>query len=646
MRSIHIKAFITVFITISLVINTVSLFAREGNTVENLDKGLASISGRDAYGRSFGPVSDFKQDKYVGIFYFAWHDGLYHTSGGVQRDIFDITKLLREDRDFLFDIKSNSRRMFYFNEPLYGYYNSSDPWVIRKHIELFISAGIDFIAYDFTNFHIYWNPLNTMLDLLLEYKNSGWDVPKLMFFTKKDCANQIPKLYNDLYLNEKYDDLWFRAGGDKPYLIAVKEDIPEELWDYFELRHPFWPSDDFRSDGWPYVDLQRPIRQFGNLMTVSVAQHSGGNFSQSVQPSDGKNLRPSWGRGYTTKNPSNGDVKAIERGDNFEEQWDYAIKGDPEILFVTGWNEWIAPKIILEGDLYARFVDSFNTEFSRDVEMTRYPNYIVDDEGNFIQEGYGDNFYMQLVRKIREYKGLEVDKSIKAEEKTIDITKGKEQWQGSVLYRHVATKKTNRDYKGFTNQVTYTQDAPENFIENIQVANDGEYLYFKIETDTAITPFEKGKTNWMNLFIGVEGSKEASWESFQYVVNRNPISNTKTSLGVSTGGYNFTQKAEVDYFIDGNIMQIKIPLKELGISKKAFTVYFKVADSIEKESDILDYYVSGCSVPLGRLSYSYTSAYEQGQVISKSNLLMGLVLALCGVIIGACGLVVYRTFKK
>ena len=37
--------------------------------------------------------------------------------------------------------------------------------------------------------------------------------------------------------------------------------------------------------------------------------------------------------------------------------------------------------------------------------MTKYPNYIVDDEGKYIQEGYGDNFYMSLVRRIRSIKG-------------------------------------------------------------------------------------------------------------------------------------------------------------------------------------------------------------------------------------------------
>lgn len=216
----------------------------------------------------------------MGIFYFAWHNSDQHK-------VFDVTKILRENPDDLWSMDPKNpiapRATYYFNEPLYGYYSSSDPYVIRKHIELFIAAGIDFIAYDFTNFQIYWDPLYRMLDLLIEYGNAGWKVPQVMFFTKKDCANQIPQLYEKLYMEEKYSHLWFRGSGSKPYLIGEPKDIPEEYHDYFNLRYSFWPSDPYREDGWPYVDKVRPQRVFTNLVSVSVAQHTGGAFSWSIK---------------------------------------------------------------------------------------------------------------------------------------------------------------------------------------------------------------------------------------------------------------------------------------------------------------------------------------------------------------------------
>ena len=54
----------------------------------------------------------------------------------------------------------------------------------------------------------------------------------------------------------------------------------------------------------------------------------------------------------------------------------------------------------------------------------------------------------------------------------------------------------------------------------------------------------------------------------------------------------------------GNILQVKIPKEALGIEGRA-NIYFKVADGVEHPEDITDYYVTGRSVPMGRLSYRY-----------------------------------------
>lgn len=136
------------------------------------------------------------------------------------------------------------------------------------------------------------------------------------------------------------------------------------------------------------------------------------------------------------------------------------------------------------------------------------------------------------------------------------------------------------------------------------MTHDTDNIYFCIKTEDTITGYDVSKTNWMNLFIGVEGSKENNWESFHYVVNRHPRENT-TSLERFTKGYEGETVSDVSYTIQGNVMQIEIPRAALNI-EEGFSIYFKAADSIEKEDDIMDYYVSGDSVPLGRLAFSYT----------------------------------------
>ena len=101
-----------------------------------------------------------------------------------------------------------------------------------------------------------------------------------------------------------------------------------------------------------------------------------------------------------------------------------------------------------------------------------------------------------------------------------------------------------------------------------------------------------------NEFMG------AGWETFRFVINRHPISESKTSLEVYNNGF-YETKEYIDYNISGNVMNVYIPIAALSIKNDVFKVRFKCSDSIEKESDILDYYVSGCSVPIGRLSYTY-----------------------------------------
>ncbi len=54
-------------------------------------------------------------------------------------------------------------------------------------------------------------------------------------------------------------------------------------------------------------------------------------------------------------------------------------------------------------------------------------------------------------------------------------------------------------------------------------------------------------------------------------------------------------------------MQIAVPFEAVGITAEDFWIDFKAADSVEQEADIMDYYVSGCAVPLGRLTYSYSA---------------------------------------
>lgn len=630
-----------------------SLFTR---ATETKKAHTGHIVGIDTFGRKVNPVSGYKKDKYVGLFYHTWHG---YT--GTNR-IFDVTKIMREHPEELWKKDSTIapiNQNYYFNEPLYGYYNSADPWVIRKHLELFMAADIDFLALDFTNAIVYDRVMPTMLDIYMEYLEQGYKVPQLVYFTNTESGKVVQGVYDIMYKDEKYKDLWFYGPYDKPLIIAWEDDMPEELRDFFHIRPPQWPDEEFMPNGFPYVDKVRPQRTYTDLVVVSVTQHTGGAFSWSFNGPHGK-TRESWGRGYTTDNPTNWDPERIQRGANFQEQWDYAISVDPQIIFVTGWNEWVACKFVSDdfknyGDV-PYWVDTFNTEFSRDIEMTRSRGYVVGEDGKFLEEGYGDNFYLQFVENVRRFKGIKGDTKINAKHKTVDITNPNWDADVGILYENLATKKVARDFIGHSDRIKYRQAAPDNFIKNIRVTHDNDYIYFRVETDGDITPWESGKTNWMNLFIGIEGSKKPAFENYQFVVNRNPAGNNKTSLEASKGGYDFEKVQDIDYLVSVNVIQFAVPRAALGIGNDA-VLYFKAADSIEHQDDIMDYYVSGCSVPMGRLSYLYEIGkakwFDNGEGGTKDkfelfglSLMETLILGISIVALVACGLVITIITRK
>ena len=84
-----------------------------------------------------------------------------------------------------------------------------------------------------------------------------------------------------------------------------------------------------------------------------------------------------------------------------------------------------------------------------------------------------------------------------------------------------------------------------------------------------------------------------------------PTADGITSIEKSTGGYNWTETASAEYAVYGNVILYSIPLSSLGLTADNCYIKFKVTDNITKPDDIMDYYVSGDSAPIGRLSYSY-----------------------------------------
>lgn len=596
----------------------------------------ASYATVDRENREITTMHKEKTDheRYVGVFYFLWL-GSHVTSAGV----YDVTELEKtaEGReavmspnyslnDYLSNgLQSPANYVHWTTEPLYGYYNSSDPWVIARHIELLTMADIDFVFFDTTNERIYEinehtsslakeikGPTFAFLDTLLEYQEQGWDVPQVVFYTNNKSGERVREIYDTFYLEEKYQPLWFAPNG-KPMIVGTTEnnngasDMSGDLWvpidadlcDYFDVRESQWPSRPSKDWGLPWMDWTQGNNYYfseNKAVNVSIAQH--GHTETSYSCKDGE-----CSRGW------NEEAYEVEEnwaaGRNAEDQWQTVFKyenegKDVEMVTVSCWNEWLAWKACFQGRNKAQFVDNFSAEYSRDMEMDRHY--------------YQDNFYLQLVRNVRKYKyGEAKSEGYDWQTKTIGSLSDFDDSK-VVKYKDMVGDARVRDFYGFDIRegskeagllgAWYSDFSNRNDIVEAAVTHDSQNMYFRITTKDDITAYESGE-NWMNILIQSKSNRAgASFEGYQYIINRAP-QNGKASVDVSTGGWNWNNIGYVDMEISGNQMMVKVPLNMLGLSASDVKIEFKVADNVTNYTDIMDYYISGDSAPIGRLKYSY-----------------------------------------
>ncbi|MEL7585624.1 MAG: hypothetical protein AAGU19_02845 [Prolixibacteraceae bacterium] len=293
-----------------------------------------------------------------------------------------------------------------------------------------------------------------------------------------------------------------------------------------------------------------------------------------------------WGRGWNTNTKENVESD-VDKGAFFQAQWDHALSVDPEMITIGGWNEWIAYKQPYDGEYM--LCDAVNKEFSRDIEP--------------MNGGYQDAFYIQMIRNIRRYKGMN-DAPAPVENTTVDIMGDLSQWD-HVKYGHKSIDDTYpaRDSYGGAMTVRYTQAAPADKLQEVKVTHDNEYLYFFIKCKESITSY-KGKDNWINLFVGTGEPELKGWESYDYVIGRK-YENDEADIGRLNNDFTATGVGTARYVLKDSIIQMRIPRAAISLNNTVDKFYFKLAAGVENPSDIMNYYQSGSAMPMGRLSYMY-----------------------------------------
>ena len=587
-------------------------------------------------------VGDPRDNKSVAMFYWTWHiDGF---SQFVPTNVNKIIEQYPEAKnDYNHPVWQNelADNAYWWNESIYGYYKTSDPWVIRRQGELLANAGVDVIFTDNTNGASTWrNSYVPMFETWSDAMEDGVLTPKISFMLpfgdKNYTLTQLSDIYLDVFRQGKWQELWF-YWDEKPMMMAHSYHVDpnssktmKEIANFFTFRsnEPEYIVENPKLGWWGWLSMYPQAVYYknaeekaaGNAEQITVGVAMNHNYKlHSLTAMNGENIA---GRSYTSTFQNRYDVEGKDAsllGYNFSEQFDYALEVDPEMVFVTGWNEWRVGRYKQWPDWNGNpapvnnaFPDQFNDDFSRDIEPST--------------GALKDHYYYLLVNYVRKYKGVRAIPA-PSEKVYIDLNAGYEQWQNVEPYYAAYIGNTeDRNAEGY-GDVILTEFSGRNDIIGAQVARDDEYVYFLVECADNITPYSDNL--WMNLYIDTDQSDDAKgWESFEYVVNKTKASESTSVLERFTGeGYASEKVADVEYKVDGRYMTVKIARSDLGLNSDDFTVNFSWTDNVhdaddkgaesegdtvysEFSGDILDFYVSGDVAPGGRFKYSFISTVE------------------------------------
>jgi len=556
-----------------------------GNVLAETDKDYVSINSQnmdvstlvatDDLDRTLSTSGTGDNGRQVAVFY-----NLNATGSGTTTQIFQ-------------DLLDAGQRLasgsaYWWAKPFFGFYRTDDSWVLRKHIEMFIYADVDYLVFDTTNDAAYTTEALKLMKLLHEYNDAGWDAPQVAFYTNTDSGTRMLSIYSDIYSQNKYPDTWYMVDG-KPLIIG--KGASATIKNFFTVRYSQWPNTTRLEGGYPWIDfddvatVQYDVNGKHGVIPVSVAQ----NCSDSAQFSDnvlyGMTGTTGGCRGRSWHDGADNITEdSYKYGYNFQEEWDTAIASDAETAMILQWNEWRAgaygspPKVF----------DEMTNEYSRDIEP--------------MTGGHFDNYYMQMVENIRKFKNTGKKVTV-TESKTIDVKGDFNQWSSiKNTYYDIENGGFRRDALLYGEERAVNTTGRNEMIY-AKTAKDSSNLYFYVQTANDISEDKSG--TWMNLYLDTDGDLNNNWNGYEYRVN-----GTSGDGKLKLERYNGTEFEKVDdigYRVYGNQMMLGISKATLGISSSSFSVNFKWADSREELAGIEDFYAKGDIMPYGRFNYAYNA---------------------------------------
>lgn len=534
----------------------------------------------DALGRML-PVAPCapRPDRYVGVFYFVWH-GHHGTPGP-----YDLSKITQETPPKFGGVGE----FHWWGEPEVGYFRSIDPWLQRRNLEMLGNAGVDVLFVDVTNAFTYREEMAVLFETAERMRAQGSPTPRVAFVLNAHPVATVKRLWEEWYRPRKHAGLWFPWLG-KPLILAdpdAKDEdgqtVPPEIRSFFTWRRSWFETDpngwfgDGR-DRWPWRD--RTPQKYGWHDDPKVAE----------QIAVGVASHPTNGIGRSTRNgkipplDALGSAATYDQGIQFEEQWRRVFETDPKMVFVTGWNEWVAQRFLVakgqqidlagqplkEGDTF--FVDLYNREFSRDLDPMR--------------GGYTDNYYYQLIANVRRFKGARPIPRATAPA-TIRVEGPFAQWRGiGPEFRDNVGDTMPRDADGW-GSLHYRNVTGRNDIVAAKVARDAQNLAFYVRTAAPLTP--SADPRWMVLYLDVDQSAATGRYGYDYRV---------ASGWLERWSGRWTRLKRVPTRTEGKELHLAIPRKLVGYRGG---LDFKWTDNSTEDGLFLD----GDAAPPRRFRYRY-----------------------------------------
>ncbi len=550
----------------------------------------------DGLGRRLPAPDDVgppRQDRFVGIFYFLWLNEVQNRSPHWEGP-YDVSRILAKDPDAAkkpgSPLWGPIGKSHYWSEPLYGYYLSTDPWVLRRHAQLLTDSGIDTLIFDTTNALTYRDVYMRLCDVFTQVRRDGGLTPHIAFMVNTEAGKTAERIYRELYQPGLHKDLWFRWQG-KPLMICDPKEASPELREFFTLRRAHWPFEQINTPYAWHWEATYP-QAYGYTNDPNKPEQVNVSVAQNLRAADGK-----------VTNMSNGDARGRSfhdgmqriapgsalQGHNFGEQWKRALQLAPPFVMVTGWNEWVAGRWGRpDGPIV--FVDQFDQEFSRDIEP--------------MKGGHEDHYYWQLVAGIRRYKGAPPLPQASGPA-SIRIGKDFGQWRPvRPEFRDHVGETAPRDFGG-AGGLHYANRTGRNDLVSAKVVGDKEHVFFYAGTREPLTPATD--PNWMWLLIDADQNATTGWAGYDYIINRTVEPDGSTWIEKNTGRWEWERVAKLDLVVRGHELHLAIPRSALGLPEgdSRLAIDFKWADNIQSPANIMDFYISGDVAPEGRFNFRY-----------------------------------------